>query len=164
MMEEKKREETTAIKLDEIDKDILKLLLYSDEANLKTIADKLKVSKSTVHNRIKRLRDEKFLNGLYPNLNMNKIGDQISAITLIEAKYSPNYSVEVGERIARVKGVWAVYYVIGENDFVAMIRAKSREDLERIVTEFSNTDGVERTNTIMALSVIKEDPRDSIIF
>lgn len=163
-MEEKKKEETTTMKLDEVDRDILKLLLYSDEANLKTIADKLKVSKSTVHNRIKRLRDEKFLNGLYPNLNMNKIGDQISAITLIEAKYSPNYSVEVGERIARIKGVWAVYYVIGENDFVAMIRAKSREDLERIVTEFSNTDGVERTNTIMALSVIKEDPRDSIIF
>ena len=163
-MEEKKKEETTTMKLDEVDRDILKLLLYSDEANLKTIADKLKVSKSTVHNRIKRLRDEKFLNGLYPNLNMNKIGDQISAITLIEAKYSPNYSVEVGERIARIKGVWAVYYVIGENDFVAMIRAKSREDLERIVTEFSNTDGVERTNTIMGLSVIKEDPRDSIIF
>ena len=99
-MEEKKKEETTTMKLDEVDRDILKLLLYSDEANLKTIADKLKVSKSTVHNRIKRLRDEKFLNGLYPNLNMNKIGDQISAITLIEAKYSPNYSVEVGERIA----------------------------------------------------------------
>ncbi|EQB64384.1 MAG: AsnC family transcriptional regulator [Thermoplasmatales archaeon A-plasma] len=163
-MEETKKIETTPIKLDEIDKDILKLLLYSDEANLKTIADKLKVSKSTVHNRIKRMRDEKFLNGLYPNLDTNKIGDQISAITLIEANYSPNYSIEVGERIARIKGVWAVYYVIGENDFVALIRAKSRDDLERIVTEFSNTEGVERTNTIMALSVIKEDPRDSIIF
>jgi DNA-binding Lrp family transcriptional regulator len=163
-MDETKRKDTGTIKLDETDKEILKLLLYSDEANLKNIADKLRVSKSTVHNRIKRLRDEKFLNGLYPNLNMNKIGEQISAITLIEANYSPNYSIEVGERIAKIKGVWAVYYVIGENDFVAMIRAKSREDLERIVTEFSNTEGVERTNTIMALSVIKEDPRDSIIF
>ena len=65
------------------------LLLYSDEANLKTIADKLKVSKSTVHNRIKRMRDEKFLNGLYPNLDTNKI-----------AYIAPGFNTEVREELS----------------------------------------------------------------
>ena len=68
----------------------------------------------------------------------------------------------MGAKIAKIRGVWAVYFVLGSIDFVAMIRAKNKTDLAAIVNELSKTQGIERSETIMALNTAKEDFPESL--
>lgn len=148
--------------LDQVDRKIINVILETGEFNLREIGNKVGVSKSTVHNRLKRMKESDFIKGLVPVLNHNMFKNHITAVSIIGAQYGPMYSDEVGERIKNVEGVWALYYVLGENDFVAIIRATSREDLEDTIKKISKIKGVERSNTLLALSIIKEDPRDAV--
>ena len=121
------------VELTSIDKKILNAMFELKETNLNTISKNVNLSKSTVHNRIKRLKTSGFLTGIMPIINRDFIQKGITAISLIRAKYGPEYAEEVGKRIANIRGIWAVYFVLGSNDFVALIRAKNKDELEFIV-------------------------------
>ncbi|MEM3199090.1 MAG: Lrp/AsnC family transcriptional regulator, partial [Thermoplasmata archaeon] len=123
------------VELTSIDKKILNAMFELKETNLNTISKNVNLSKSTVHNRIKRLKTSGFLTGIMPIINRDFIQKGITAISLIRAKYGPEYAEEVGKRIANIRGIWAVYFVLGSNDFVALIRAKNKDELEFIVNE-----------------------------
>lgn len=148
-------------KIDEVDKKILRFMLHNGKLNLKDIADNVGVSKSTVHNRLKRLEKMGIIKGIIPWLDHDKLGNEFTAISLIRAKYGPNYAEEVGKKLASIEGVWGVYFVLGENDFIVLSRAKNRAQLEHVIESFTKIEGVERSSTAVALKVIKEDPRDA---
>lgn len=149
-------------KIDQVDRKIINVILETGEFNLREIGNKVGISKSTVHNRLKRLKEIGFIKGLIPLIDQNMFRNYITAVSVIRAQYGPMYSDEIGEKIKNIEGIWALYYVLGENDFVALIRAKSRDDLEDILKKVSKIKGVERSNTLLVLSILKEDPRDAI--
>ncbi|MFP3317898.1 MAG: Lrp/AsnC family transcriptional regulator [Thermoplasmata archaeon] len=150
------------IELTPIDKKILNAMFDLKDTNLNLISKKVGLSKSTVHNRIKRLKMSNFFTGIMPLINQEFIQKQITAISLIKAKYGPEYAEEVGKRIANIRGIWAVYFVLGSNDFVALIRAKNKDELEYVLNELTKTEGVERSDTIMVIKILKEDLPDSL--
>lgn len=150
------------MELTSIDRKILNAMFDLRDTNLNLISKKVGLSKSTVHNRIKKLRTSGFLMGIMPVITMDFVQKQITAISLIKAKYGPEYAEEVGKRIAKIRGIWAVYFVLGSNDFVALIRAKTKEELEYIVNELTKTEGVERSDTIMVIKILKEDMAESL--
>ncbi len=145
-----------------IDKRILLAMFDLKETNLNMISRRVNLSKSTVHNRIKKLKSAGFLTGIMPLLNLDFVQKGITAISLIRAKYGPEYAEEVGKRISKIKGIWAVYFVLGSNDFIALIRAKNKDELEYIVNELTKTEGVERSDTIMVIKILKEDLPESL--
>ena len=89
----------------------------------------MKISKSAVHYRVKKLERSGVIEGYHAKLNAEKIGKGYEAITLIRAKFSPNYHEKLGERLASLPGVWAVYFTFGESDFIILTRGVDREDL-----------------------------------
>jgi len=95
----------------------------------------------------------------YAKLNASKLGKDYLVVVLARAKYGPHYHQRIGKKIASVPGVWAVYYVLGDNDFVLLIRANDRDDYMRTLEKISNMPDIERTSTQVVANVIKEDPR-----
>jgi DNA-binding Lrp family transcriptional regulator len=83
-------------------------------------------------------------------------------VVLLRAKYGPRYHERIGKRIAAINGVWGVYYVLGEYDFVALIRAKNREDYMNKLERLSNMPDIERTITQVTAKIFKEDSRVTI--
>lgn len=157
-----KTEKNTLNDLNNLDRKILLAIFDSRETNLSIISKKVGVSKSTVHNRLKKMKQNNFLKGVIPLINQANLDRSITAISLINAKYGPEYGEAIGSRISKIKGVWAVYFVLGSIDFVALIRAKDKAELGSIVNELSKTPGVERSETIMALNTAKEDFPESL--
>lgn len=149
--------------LSAIDKKILQAIYELKETNLNVISKHVKLSKSTVHSRIKRLKNIKFLQGVIPIINQDYIKNQITAISLIKARYGPEYAEDVGRRLSKINGVWAVYFVLGSYDFIVLLRAQNNQQLENIVNELTKTEGVERSETIMAIKLLKEDFPESYI-
>jgi len=144
--------------LDKNDRIILKMLQEDCNVSLKKIGEKTGLSSSTVHYRVNRLIEEKVITGFRATDDPLKVGKEILAISLITGRYGPDYSKKIGEKIGKIPGVWAVYFLLGNIDFAVLLRASSREELKEIVDSFIKIDEVERSNTYLILDRIKEDP------
>jgi DNA-binding Lrp family transcriptional regulator len=150
--------------LDEIDTKILHILQKDCRKSLDEISKTINVPKSTVYYRIKRMESLGVIEGYYAKVNPKMLGNEYFTITLVKAKYGPGYHKKIGEILSKIDGVWAVYYVLGEYDFVVLARAKDRESFVRnILEKFINHEEIERTNTIVIVDIINEDPRVNIM-
>jgi len=145
--------------LDEIDIGILEILQKDCRTSLEQIANKLGIPKSTVHYRIKKLETEGTIEGYYAKVNAMKVGKDYITISFIRAKYGPSYHEKVGKMLAQIPGVWAVYFVFGETDFIVLARSNDREDFMEKADKIINTHQIERSGTQIVARIIKEDPR-----
>ncbi len=145
--------------LDKIDRGILKILQEDCRTPLEEIAKKLTVSKSTVHYRVKRLEAEGIIQGYYAKVNAAKLGKDFLTITLVRGKYGPGYHEKVGKMLAEIPGVWAVYFVLGEIDFIVLARADNREKFMERLEKIISSGEIERTNTQVIAEILKEDQR-----
>ena len=67
-------EETEKVKIDDIDREILKILCANARISLAEISKKIKVSSKVIAYRIKRLEKQKIILGYRPNINHNLLG------------------------------------------------------------------------------------------
>ncbi len=148
--------------LDETDLGILKILQGDCKTPLEQIADGLGATKSTIHYRIKRLEEEGIIEGYYAKVNHARLGKDYLTITFVRAKYGPGYHKKAGQKFTQIPGVWGVYFIFGENDFIIISRSNDREDYLQKLEEIMNMPEVERTSTEIIAKVIKEDPRGEI--
>ncbi len=147
------------IQLDNVDIEILKVLQADCRATLDQMSKTLKVPKSTLHYRIKRLEKLGIIEGYYAKINPAKLGKEYITVTLVRAKYGPGYHKKVGEKLSKLPGVWAVYFVLGDTDFIVLTRSDSREAFMKTLEKMINSKEIERTSTMAVVEIIKEDPR-----
>ena len=149
--------------IDELDLKILKILQEDCRISLEQIAKMLGVPKSTIYYRIKRLEDDGIIEGYYAKINFVKLGQDYVTITFVKAKYAPGYHEKIGEKLSKIPGVWGVYFIFGENDFVVLARSKDREDYLKKLEQIMNMPEIERTNTQIVAKIIKEDLRNAVL-
>ncbi|MEM0140349.1 MAG: Lrp/AsnC family transcriptional regulator [Ferroplasma sp.] len=143
--------------MDEKDREILEYMMKLKTNNLQILADSVKISKSSVQKRIKKMEDDGLIKGFVPELDDTKLPEILTAVSMIKGRYGPNYAEEIGKQISAIEGICIVYSVLGEYDFLAVIKARGRKDLEIIIKEISAIEQVERSNTITVLSTKLED-------
>lgn len=149
-------------RLDKIDIQILQALQDDCRILLEDCAKRLGVPKSTVHYRIRRLERKGIIEHYYAKVNTTKVGKEFLAVVLIRGRYGPGYYERIGRGIAAISGVWAVYYVLGDNDFVVLMRANDRDDIMRKLERINSVPDIERITTQVVAKVIKEDFRISL--
>ena len=145
--------------LDETDRRVLTMLQRDCRVPLQEAAEVLRVPKSTVHYRIRKLEQDGIVEGYHAKVSASRLGYDYLAVVLVRAKYGPRYHEKLGRRLAKISGVSAVYYVLGEIDFIVLIRAKDRDDYMHKLTQMSSMGDIERTSTQIVAKVMKEDAR-----
>ncbi|AAL81858.1 AsnC family transcriptional regulator [Pyrococcus furiosus DSM 3638] len=145
------------MEIDDLDRKILSLLIEDSRLSYREIAKKLNVAVGTIYNRIKKLEDMGVIQGFTVKLNYEKLGYELTAIIGIKAQGKKIREIE--RIIARDKHVTCVYDVTGEYDIIVIAKFRSREDMNRFVKSVLSVDGVEKTNTHVALEIVKEDFR-----
>lgn len=143
--------------LDETDVKILKALVSDARLSMKSMSKKSGVSAQTVLTRIKRMEKESVVRGYTAVLDHEKLGYQLTAIT--EITVSKGRLLEVENEIARMPNVCGVYDVTGMTDAYVIAKFKSREELSTFAKRLLALPYVERTNTHVVLTTIKEDFR-----
>ncbi|AWR96827.1 winged helix-turn-helix transcriptional regulator [Acidianus sulfidivorans JP7] len=145
--------------MDEFDLRILKILQNDAKYSLDNIAKELKIPKSTVAYRIKKLEKEGIIKGYYAHIDPASLNLDYIVISSVRARYGKNYHIELGNKLAQIPGVWGVYYVLGENDFIVMARYRNREEfMEKYLEKVMNIPEIERTSTQVVVNIIKESP------
>ncbi len=142
---------------DDLDLKILRSLLADSRTSARGMASELGVSTSTVTARIERLRRSRVLQGFTATVDYQKLGYELTVIT--EIIVSKGKLVEMEKEIARVPGVLAVYDVTGEIDAIVISKCRDREGLSRFTKGLLAMPFVERTNSHVVLTTVKEDFR-----
>lgn len=145
--------------MDELDVKILTILNENARNSFRQIAKQLKVSMSTISNRVKRLEEEGVIKGYAPILDPLKVGLDLQVI--VGVRISKGKLIDVQNQIATYTGVFGVYDITGDWDSIVITRFKSRGELNTFIKWVLSLDHVERTYTQMVLNVVKEEVRVS---
>jgi len=143
--------------MDETDVKILKTLVSDARLSSRQISKKTNVSIGTVLTRMKKMEKTDIIRGYSAVVDHEKLGYMLTA--LIEITVSKGRLLEMENEIARMPNVCAVYDVTGLTDAFIIAKFKSRENLSAFAKRLLALPYVERSNTHVVLTTIKEDFR-----
>jgi DNA-binding Lrp family transcriptional regulator len=138
---------------------ILRELQIDCRTPLQDIAKKVDAPTSTVHYRVKRLERDGVIDGYYARINPEKLNLDYLTVIQVRAVYGPGYHDRIGKKLAKLPGVWAVYFTLGDTDFFVLTRCKDKAEYMKILDALMATKGIERTLTQVVAKVIREDPK-----
>ncbi|MEM4247271.1 MAG: Lrp/AsnC family transcriptional regulator, partial [Candidatus Woesearchaeota archaeon] len=114
-------------------------------------------SVGTVLSRIKKMEEDGLIKGYSAVLDHEKLGYELTVVT--EITVSKGKLVEMENEVAKLPGVCCVYDVTGLTDAVIIAKFKSREDLGKFTKNLLSLPYVERTNTHVVLTTVRENFR-----
>ncbi|MEM3378488.1 MAG: Lrp/AsnC family transcriptional regulator [Candidatus Bathyarchaeia archaeon] len=145
------------MELNETDKKILENLLADARLSSRQIAKNVGVSVGTVLSRVKKMEEDGLIKGYSTVLDHEKLGYELTVVT--EITVSKGKLVEMENEVAKMPGVCCVYDVTGLTDAIIIAKFKSREDLGKFTKHLLALPYVERTNTHVVLTTVKENFR-----
>ncbi len=144
-------------RLDETDFKILDALLDDARLSSRQIADRVGVSVGTVLSRIKRMENEGIIKGYSAIVDHERLGYELTVVT--EITVAKGKLLDVEHEVAKIPNVCCVYDVTGLTDAIVVAKFKSRKDLSDFTKWLLSLPYVERTNTHLVLTTVKENFR-----
>ena len=145
------------MELDETDVKVLKLLSSDARLSSRQMARQCDVSVGTVLSHVKKLEETGMIKGYSVIADHEKLGYELTVVT--EVSVSRGRLLEMESEIARLPNVCSVYDVTGLTDAFVVAKFKTREELSKFTKRLLSMPNVERANTHVVLTTIKEDFR-----
>ena len=143
--------------IEELDRKLIAALERDCRRSNRELAVELQVSPSTVITHVENLEEAGLVKGYAAMLDHQKLGYELTAV--VEVIVSKGKLLEMEKEIAKVPGVCAVYDVTGATDGIVIGKFRDREELSRFAKSLLAMPFVERTNTHIVLTTVKEDFR-----
>lgn len=142
-------------KHDKLDLDILRELRENCKQNLKQLAGKLGTHPNTLMQRMRKLERETIIKKYMASIDYSKLGYDLQAVVMIKMSKGMLHDPRIITEIGQISGIEALYGVTGGHDCIAIIRAKSKDDLVNLLQKIQTNKIVTRTVTYLVLSVYK---------
>ena len=143
--------------LDEIDRKLLKELLIDSKRSFRELAKSIGVAPATVINHVQRLESGGVIKDYSVRLDHERLGYELTVVT--EIVVSKGKLLETDVEIAKIPSVCAVYDITGQTDAMVVAKFKTRSGLSDFTKKLLAMPYVERTNTHVVLTTVKEDFR-----
>lgn len=122
------------IDIDDIDRQILRLLSQDASQSSAALADRLGLSQPAVWRRLKRLTDSGVIQSKRLRLNKEKLGFGVTVFLGIKLATKGRVSLEDFERAVKaIPEVQAVEHVLGLYDYRLRVVARDISDFERVL-------------------------------
>ncbi|WP_440767267.1 Lrp/AsnC family transcriptional regulator [Natronorubrum sp. DTA7] len=145
--------------LDENDLEILRELEQNDEKNLEELAAELDLSKSTIHYRLNRLKEDGVITDISADIDPQSLGLAMVVITEVNVSHERGYADEIGDGLVDVEGVQQVYYTMGDVDFVVISRVQNHDQMNEVIDDIVAIDGVNETSSRFVMRELKNGNR-----
>lgn len=146
------------MRIDELDKKILSILLSDASTSKAEIARRVGLAASAVSERMRRFEDEGIVQAYEARLNGEALGLPLLAFVFIR-EHKPNGGFNLGEALAQVTGAEEVHKIAGEDCFMVKLRAAGTAALGTILdTEINTLTNVAGVRTSIVLNSIQEGP------
>jgi DNA-binding Lrp family transcriptional regulator len=133
------------IKVTETDIKIIKALQIDARVNFTDLAQELGVSKNTISNRVKLLKENGIISGSLVLLNLAKFN--YSCIATLGIRAIPSKVEEVLKHIRRIKGAEFSTISTGSFNLTVFLFLENTNDLKQIIDEIKATPDILSINT-----------------
>jgi DNA-binding Lrp family transcriptional regulator len=148
--------------MDDIDKKILYELEINADRSISQLAKELSLPRTTVNNRIKKMKAEGVIQKIIAIPDFQKLGYELCVfIHIVEQVFKSTDRDKVLQQLKKIKGVQELYATTGSFDIMAKVRVKHIEDISNII--FNPTKGlvaagdVHRTESMVVIKTILEN-------
>ena len=139
------------VKLDGIDKKILKMLMENSRRPILEIAKNIGISGAAIHQRLRKLEKQNLIIGSSIKVNTKILGYTTMAFIGIFLDRATNNKTVVNQ-LKEIKEILECHYTTGDWSVLAKLICKDNEDLMQILTKKIQTiKGVARTETYISL-------------
>ena len=139
------------VKLDGIDKKILKMLMENSRRPILEIAKNIGISGAAIHQRLRKLEKQNLIIGSSIKVNTKILGYTTMAFIGIFLDRATNNKTVVNQ-LKEIKEILECHYTTGDWSILAKLICKDNEDLMEILTKKIQTiNGVARTETYISL-------------
>ena len=122
------------MELDRFDKHILEILTYED-LNLNELSERINLSVSSVHRRIKNLIDLNIISGIKRDINYQKLGFSLHVLLQVSlSKHDTDTFAKFLSELESIPEVINAFLVTGQSaDFIVEVVAKDMENYSEIL-------------------------------
>ncbi|WP_455654262.1 Lrp/AsnC family transcriptional regulator [Phascolarctobacterium sp.] len=143
--------------MDEIDFQIIDLLKKNSRTTASTISSLVNLTVPAVIERMKKLEKSMVIKEYTIKTDQKKLGYALTAFILVVLKQSADVN-GFRNKIIREPNVLECHHVAGQYDYILKLCVKDTDDLEFfLMNVLKKIDGVASSNTLISLSVLKEN-------
>jgi len=137
-----------------LDRKLVNALLGDGRASLRSLAEDLDVSVTTVSNHLTDLEDEGIIDGYTPKVDYDALGYDVTAI--LQLKVEGSALVDVTERLQQHKQMISVYEVTGDYDIIAIGKFEDTDGMNEQIKELLVDPEIKESNTSVVLNAASE--------
>ena len=145
--------------MEETDRAIIAALTTDGRLSYTDLADKVGLSVSAVHQRVRRLEQRGVIQGYAARVSHGAVGLPLTAFVAIRP-FDPSQPDDAPERLAYLDEVEACYSVAGEDFYLLLVRVASPPDLERLLQQIRTSANVTtRTTVVLSIPYERRPPK-----
>jgi DNA-binding Lrp family transcriptional regulator len=150
---------TRPIKLDAIDRNILRTLQETGRKSNIDLAEKVGLSAPPCLRRVKILEEEGFIKGYHAELNPEKIGFKVVVFAKISLQTNSDDDLDAFEALlAEWPMVREAYMLAGDDDYLLKVVAESWEHYQGFVTsQLANAPNVAKLSSTLVVKTTKNE-------
>lgn len=137
--------------MEETDRAIVAALAADGRMSYTDLAEKVGLSVSAVHQRVRRLEQREIIQGYVARVSHEAAGKPLTAFVAIRP-FDPSQPDDAPDRLAHLSEVEACYSVAGDDSYLLLVRVASPVALERLLQEIRSAASV-TTRTTVVLSI-----------
>jgi len=146
-----------ATPLDDTDRRILDELAVDGRMSMRTLADRLHVSRANAYARVDRLQKSGVIRGFRADVDPVASGLATTAYVTLNLRQADWRRIR--EQLQALPGIAHIGLVGGEFDVILLVRARDNEDLRRLVLdEIQGMEGVLTTRTLLVFEEHEPTP------
>lgn len=141
----------TGLGLDEIDRRILAVLEEDCKLPLAKVGEKVGLSAPSVVERVRKLEADGFITGYHAHLDARRLGLDITAFIGVAVGHPQGIAI-FEQQLPHLPEVLECHHVTGGHTLLLKVKARNTQALEGLIRKLRSIEGVERTETSVALS------------
>ena len=138
-----------------LDERLINELLVDGRASLRSLAEDLDVSVTTVSNHLSDLEDRDIIRGYTPIVDYGELGYDVTAI--IQLKVEGDALPDITERLQDHRQMVSVYEVTGDYDIIAIGKFTDTDHMNEGIKELLIDPDIRESNTSVVLNTVTEN-------
>ena len=138
-----------------LDTELVNELLGDGRASLRSLAEDLDVSVTTVSNHLSDLEEEGVIQGYTPIVDYDAAGYDVTAV--MQLKVEGNALGEITETLRDHDQMMSVYEVTGDYDIIAIGKFKDTDDMNEQIKALVTDPDIKQSNTSIVLNSVAEN-------
>jgi DNA-binding Lrp family transcriptional regulator len=138
-----------------LDARLINALLGDGRASLRSLAEELDVSVTTVSNHLRDLEDEGVIEGYTPIVNYDALGYDVTAI--VQLKVEGSALPEITDRLKEQEQMTSVYEVTGDYDIIAIGKFTDTDGMNDQIKALLTDEDIRESNTSVVLNAVVEN-------